>query len=92
MAKPILITDAKALSDSSHKEGCSSSTSVDRRTSREIRVMKEQIMSLHGELRWISSERQFADGLTKSQTRSLLADRLQHGRRELMPRSTARFS
>ena len=41
--------------------------------------MKEQIMSLHGELRWISSDRQFADGLTKNQTRSLLADRLRRG-------------
>lgn len=78
--KPVLITDAKALYDSHHKEGCSTSTSIDRRTSLEIRVMKEQLMSLQGEFRWISSECQFADGLTKNQTRSLLADRLRHGR------------
>jgi uncharacterized membrane-anchored protein YhcB (DUF1043 family) len=35
---------------------------------------------LGGSLRWHSSERQFADGLTKESTRQLLADRLRHHR------------
>ena len=75
---PTLITDAKALFDSYHKEGVAGASSVDRRTSLEIRVSKEQLQSLGGRLKWVSSERQFADGLTKSTTRTLLAERLRH--------------
>ena len=37
-------------------------------------------MELKGELRWVSSERQWADGLTKLSARQLLAGRLRHGR------------
>ena len=42
--------------------------------------MKEPLTSLKGEFRWISHEPQSGDGLTKNQTRGLLADRLRHGR------------
>lgn len=48
--KLVLTIDAKALYDNYHKEGCSTSISIDRWTSMEIRVMKEQIQSLQGEL------------------------------------------
>eukprot|EP00435_Cladocopium_sp_Y103_P032298 s202_g8.t1 len=41
-------------------------------------MLKEGLTSLGGNLRWLSSERQFADGLTKEATRQLLADRLRH--------------
>ena len=34
-------------------------------------------------MKWISSERQFADSLTKEQTRQLLADRLRYHRLKL---------
>ena len=46
------------------------------RTYLEIKVAKQQTTELGGRLRWVSSERQFADGLTKGSTRGLLADRL----------------
>ena len=81
---PTMITDAKALYDSYNKEGLTGSSSVDKRTSIEIRVGKEQLQSLGGHLKWMSSEKQFADGLTKSSTRSLLADRLRHHRQKLV--------
>lgn len=81
--KPTLITDAKALYDSYYKEGGNSS-SVDKRAGLEIRVAKEQMLSLGGTLRWVSSERQYADGLTKSSTRKLLAERLRYGRLKLV--------
>eukprot|EP00435_Cladocopium_sp_Y103_P032294 s3673_g8.t1 len=55
-------------------------SSVDRRSGLEIRVVKEQLQSFGGKLRWVSSERQLADGLTKMPTRQSLADRLRHGR------------
>ena len=77
--KPVLITDAKALYDSYHREGISSSV-VDKRVCLEIRVMKERLEELSGSLRWMSSERQVADGLTKESARGLLASRLRHGR------------
>ena len=77
--EPVLITDAKALFDSYHRESIVSSV-TDRRISLEIRVVKEQMVSLGGTLRWVSSERQLADGLTKDSARQLMADRLRHGR------------
>ena len=76
---PVLITDAKALFDSYHRESLVSSV-TDRRISLEIRVVKEQMESLGGSLRWVSSERQIADGLTKDSARQLFADRLRHAK------------
>ena len=83
MLAPVMITDAKALFDSYHREGVSSSV-VDKRVSLEIKVMKDRLTSLGGTLRWMSSERQFADGLTKESARLLLAQRLRHGRLKLV--------
>ena len=45
-------------------------------------VLKERLTALNAKVRWQSSERQFADGLTKFAARQLLADRLRCG--ELM--------
>ena len=74
---PTLVTDAKALYDAWHKEtATSASSSVDKRTYLEIKVAKQQTSELGGCLKWVSSERQFADGLTKGSTKGLLADRL----------------
>ena len=79
---PIMVTDAKALYDSYHREGVSSSV-VDKRVSLEIRVMKEMLEELNGQLRWMSSERQIADGFTKESARVLRAARLRHRRVKL---------
>ena len=84
LKKSTLITDAKALYDARHKEtATSASSSVDKRTCLEIKVAKQQVCELGGCLKWISSERQFADGLTKSSTRGLLADRIRRHRIKL---------
>ena len=72
-----MITDAKCLFDSYHKESMST---VDRRSGLEIRVVKEQLEGLGGRLLWVSSERQLADGLTKMSVRQTFADKLRHGR------------
>ena len=82
--KPCLITDAKALYDSYRKESLAGSSSVDKRTSLEIRVAREQVSSLGGTLRWVSSERQFADSLTKMSSRSLLAERIRFHKMKLV--------
>ena len=77
--RPVMITDAKALYDSYHREGLGGNV-TDKRTGLEIRVTKERLQSLGGSFKWISSERQYADGLTKEATRQLLADRIRHGK------------
>ena len=69
------MTDAKALYGSYHRESVTSSV-TDRRIALEVRVSKELVMELKGELKWVSSERQWADGLTKLSARQLLASRL----------------
>ena len=51
-----------------------SSGLTDKRTGLEIRVFGEGLEALGGRLKWISSERQYADSLTKEATRQLLAD------------------
>ena len=53
---PTLITDAKALFDSYHKESVAGASSVDRRTSLEIRVSKEQLQSLGGRLKQMGEQ------------------------------------
>ena len=78
-----MVTDGKALYDSYHREGVSSSV-VDKRVSLEIRVMKERLQQLNGILKWMSSERRLADGLTKESARLLLSQRLRHGRLKLV--------
>ena len=75
--QPTIITDAKALYDSYFREGATGSI-TDKRVGLEIQVTKERMQKLGGTMKWISSERQFADSLTKEQTRQLLADRLRY--------------
>ena len=53
---------------------------TDNRTGPEIRVMKERLQGLGGRLCWMSSARQFAEGLTECGTRQLLADLLRYGK------------
>ena len=80
---PTMVTDAKALYDSFHREGYSNSV-VDKRVSLEVRVMKERLLALGGNLRWMSSERQLADGLMKEAARNLLAQHLRYGKLKLI--------
>ena len=75
--KPVMVSDAKALYDAYHRESASSSV-IDKRVSLEIRVMKERLQEIDGVLKWMSSDRQIADGLTKEAARVLFATRLRH--------------
>ena len=45
--------------------------------------MKERLLELGGTLKWMSSDRQIADGLTKDSARSLMSSRLRHQRLKL---------
>ena len=75
---PTFFTDAKALYDSYHRDAINHGA-TDKRTNLELRVVREQVEGMNGVLKWISSERQFGDGLTKISARQLLCDRLRHG-------------
>ena len=72
-----LVVDAKALYDAAVKDGLSSVT--DKRTAIEVTVIKERMRACWATWRWVSSERQVADGLTKEQARKALADTLRSG-------------
>jgi hypothetical protein len=69
-----LLTDAKALYDASQKEHVGNFE--DRRTGIEVMVIKERMAASGSQWKWCSSERQYADGMTKTAARQLLAERL----------------
>jgi len=70
-----LVVDAKSLYDSLKKEAPVQGSS-DRRTAIEQIGLKQSLLSVGAHVRWVSSERQMADGLTKISARQLFADRL----------------
>ena len=72
-----LLVDAKALHDVLGKEHMLSCS--DKRTGIECMVITERLRAAGAGRRWQSSERQYADGLTKISARQLLADRLRGG-------------
>ena len=74
-----IIIDAKAqaLYDSLKKDGIGSS--ADKRVGIEILSIKEEIRRRKTELRWVSSERMLADGLTKLRTRQQMVEMLRSG-------------
>ena len=72
-----LVIDAKSLYDALGREHMNSVT--DKRTGIELMVVKERLAAMSSIARWQSSERQFADGMTKMAARQLLADRLRCG-------------
>ena len=76
--QPVLITDAKALYDTYHRDAFNHGSN-DKRTALEVKATRQQVESFGGKLKWVSSERQYGDGLTKLSARQLLADRLRHG-------------
>ena len=69
-----LVIDAKALFDSIKAEV--PQLQGDKRTKIEIMIVKQKMDEIGTKLRWISSEIQLADGVTKIAARQLLADRI----------------
>ena len=69
-----LVIDAKALYDSLKAEV--PQIQGDKRTKIEAMIIKEKMKECGTEVKWVSSEVQYSDGLTKLQARQLLADRL----------------
>ena len=73
---PCLVTDAKALYDLLIRQDLQSSGGADKRTTIEVLVTKDKLRCAAATVKWLSSELQFADGMTKSSAAMLLAQRL----------------
>eukprot|EP00434_Breviolum_minutum_P021113 symbB.v1.2.018628.t1/scaffold1494.1/size117378/12 len=73
---PRLIVDAKALYDLLIKPEVQAASSSDKRTTIEVLVTRDKLACNKAKTMWISSELQYADGLTKDSAAQLLADRL----------------
>ena len=69
-----LVIDAKALYDAARKVHVHNFE--DKRTGIAVMVLKEKMKASGTIWKWVSSERQYADGLTKMSARQLWADRL----------------
>ena len=74
--QPVIVTDAKALYDLLIKQELQAGGASDKRTAIEVLVSQDKLSCCGGIVRWVSSELQFADGLTKSSAAQLLAQRL----------------
>ena len=73
---PKLIVDAKALYDILVKDEIQAATGADKRTTIEALVCRDKLACCNGKVRWVSSELQYADGLTKESAAPLLGQRL----------------
>lgn len=72
-----IVTDCRALYDLVRKENVQST--VDKRVAVESLVIRDLMQQLQAKLRWVSSERQMADGLTKLASRQQMAEAMQSG-------------
>ena len=76
------VIDARALYDALKKKGFTSGQ--DKRSAIEILCVQQELERLGCELRWVSSERMLADGLTKLTARQQMVDQLQSGKLKLV--------
>ena len=72
-----IVIDAKGLYDAINKDGINSS--LDKRAGIEIMCIKEELVRQKTQLKWVSSERMLADGMTKIHARQALVDMLRSG-------------
>ncbi len=72
-----IVTDCKALYDTIRRENIQSS--LDKRVAIEVLVIRDMMKQVKADLRWVSSERQYADGLTKVGSRQTMVDTLKGG-------------
>ena len=73
---PAHVIDAKALYDLLIKDEIQAALGSDKRTAVETLVAQDKLRVCKAKVRWVSSEKQYADGMTKSDASQLLADRL----------------
>ena len=80
---PKLVVDAKGLYDLLIKEEVQAGTGSDKRTTIEVLVTQDKLKCCGARTSWVSSDLQYADGLTKEAAAQLLANRLRSHRTKL---------
>ena len=78
-----LVVDAKSLYDALKRESPVQGAGY-KRTAIEQIMLRQALVTTSSVIRWVSSERQLADGLTKTSARQLLVDRMQTQRYKLV--------
>jgi hypothetical protein len=73
---PKLVVDAKALYDMLIRPDVQATSGSDKRTTIEVLVTQDKLSCCGADTLWVSSERQYSDGLTKQSAAQLLADRM----------------
>ena len=73
---PAIVIDAKALYDLLTKDEIQAACGSDRRTAIETMVCQDKLKLCDADTKWVSSELQYADSMTKNDSGQLLADRL----------------
>lgn len=86
--QPSLITDAKGLYDLLLKPELQPASGADKRTSIEVLVTQDKLSCSGAKVQWVSSELQFADGMTKAAAAQLLAERLRVHSTSIKPDET----
>ena len=74
--KPCTVTDAKALYDLLTKQELQPNNGADKQTSVELLVTQDKLKYMQTKTKWVSSEQQYTDGMTKASAAVLLAQRL----------------
>eukprot|EP00438_Fugacium_kawagutii_P007520 Skav231101 [mRNA] locus=scaffold2525:374671:376992:+ [translate_table: standard] len=77
VCQSVVVIDAKGLFDAIHKDGVGSAS--DKRAGIEILCIQEELRRQKTILRWVSSERMLADGMTKIHTRQEMVNMLKSG-------------
>ena len=72
---PRLIVDAKALYDLLTKQDLQTASQTDKQINIEVLVTRDKLACTGATTSWVSSELQYADGMTKNTAASLLAQR-----------------
>ena len=74
----VVVTDSRGLYDASHSQTAGLGVQ-DKRTAIEVMIINERMSVMNAGWRWTSADQQLSDGLTKVQTRQVLADMLRRG-------------
>lgn len=78
LPRHVVVTDSRGLYDASQSQTAGLGIQ-DKRTAIEVMIINERMAAIHAGWRWTSADQQLSDGLTKVQTRQVLADQLRRG-------------
>ena len=78
LPRHVVVTGPRGLYDASQSQTAGLGIQ-DKRTAIEVMIINERMAAIHAGWHWTSADQQLGDGLTKVQTRQVLADQLRRG-------------